>query len=50
MQIALTLPNGDAVALEGHVDKYRDLLVAGQGGFVAWSPENATLIAGSGRA
>ena len=45
MQIALTLPNGDAVSLEGHVDKYRGLLVEGQPGFVAWAPEDATLIA-----
>ena len=45
MQIALTLPNGDAVSLEGHVDKYRGLLVAGQAGFVAWAAEDATLIA-----
>ena len=44
MQIALTLPNGDAVTLEGHEDKYRGLLVAGTAGFVAWSPEDATLI------
>ncbi len=46
MQIALTLPNGDAVTLEGHEDKYRGLLAAGTAGFVAWSPEDATLIAG----
>jgi putative spermidine/putrescine transport system ATP-binding protein/spermidine/putrescine transport system ATP-binding protein len=46
MQIALTLPNGDSVALEGHVDKYRGLLVAGEPGYVAWSPEDATLIVG----
>ena len=44
MQIALTLPNGDAVSLEGHADKYRGLLVAGQPGFVAWAPQDATLI------
>ena len=45
MHIALTLPNGDAVTLEGHVDKYRGLLVAGEAGYVTWSPEDATLIA-----
>ena len=45
MQIGLTLPNGDAVSLEGHADKYRGLLVAGEAGLVAWSPEDATLIA-----
>ena len=44
LQIALTLPNGDAVSLEGHADKYRGLLVAGQPGFVAWAPQDATLI------
>ncbi len=46
MQIVLTLPNGDAVTLEGHEDKYRGLLVAGAAGYVAWSPEDATLIVG----
>ena len=44
MQIALTFPNGDAVTLEGHADKYRGLLVAGASGYVSWSPEGATLI------
>lgn len=44
MQIALTLPNGDAVTLEGHADKYRGLLVVGQAGFVAWAPQDATLV------
>lgn len=44
MQIALTLPNGDAVSLEGHADKYRGHLVAGQPGFIAWAPQDATLI------
>jgi putative spermidine/putrescine transport system ATP-binding protein/spermidine/putrescine transport system ATP-binding protein len=46
MQIALTFPNGDAVTLEGHADKYRGLLVAGASGYVAWSPQDATLIVG----
>ena len=44
MQIALTLPNGNAVSLEGHVDKYRGLLVANAAAYVAWSPQDATLI------
>ena len=44
MQIALTLPNGEAISLEGHADKYRGLLVAGAPGLVAWSPADATLI------
>ncbi len=44
LQIALTLPNGDSVNLEGHADKYRGRLVAGAPGYIAWSPEAATLI------
>ena len=44
LQIALTLPNGEAVSLEGHADKYRDTLTAGSSAFVAWNPSDATLI------
>lgn len=45
LQIGMTLPNGEAVSLEGHADKYRDTLSAGSAAFVAWNPSDATLIA-----
>lgn len=44
LQINLSLANGEAVALEGHADKYRDTLTAGGAAFVAWKPQDATLI------
>ncbi|MFN3846154.1 MAG: ABC transporter ATP-binding protein [Paracoccaceae bacterium] len=44
MQIGLTLPNGEAVSLEGHAEKYRDSLSAGHTAYVAWDPSEATLI------
>lgn len=44
MQIGLTLPNGEAVSLEGHAEKYRDSLSAGSNAYVAWNPSEATLI------
>lgn len=44
LQINMTLPNGEAVSLEGHVDKYRDTLSAGSAAYVAWNPTDATLI------
>ncbi|MBI1169812.1 ATP-binding cassette domain-containing protein [bacterium] len=44
LQIGLTLPNGEPVSLEGHADKYRDTLTAGGAAFVAWKPQDATLI------
>ncbi|TBN42750.1 ABC transporter ATP-binding protein [Paracoccus subflavus] len=45
LQIGLVLPNGEAVSIEGHVDKYRDSLSTGSAAVVAWHPANATLIA-----
>lgn len=44
LQIGLVLPNGEAVTLEGHADKYRDTLSAGSPAVVAWQPSDATLI------
>ena len=44
LQIGLTLPSGDAVSLEGHIDKYRDRLTAGGPGWIAWRAADATLI------
>lgn len=44
LQIGMVLPNGEAVTLEGHADKYRDTLSAGSEAVVAWNPFDATLI------
>ncbi|WP_449042348.1 ABC transporter ATP-binding protein [Paracoccus sp. (in: a-proteobacteria)] len=44
LQIGMTLPNGEPVSLEGHVDKYRDMLATGSPAYVAWDPADATLI------
>lgn len=44
LQIGMVLPNGEAVSLEGHADKYRDTLSAGSSAVVAWQPADATLI------
>ena len=44
LQIGLKLPNGEAVALEGHADKYRDTLTTGGAAYVAWKAADATLI------
>jgi putative spermidine/putrescine transport system ATP-binding protein/spermidine/putrescine transport system ATP-binding protein len=44
LQIGMVLPNGEAVTLEGHADKYRDTLSAGSEAVVAWNPSDATLI------
>jgi putative spermidine/putrescine transport system ATP-binding protein/spermidine/putrescine transport system ATP-binding protein len=44
MQIALTLPSGEAVALEGHAEKYLGRLEAATDGHVAWNAADATTI------
>ena len=44
MQMVVELPNGDAISIEGHADKYRDTLAAGTSGFVAWNAADATMI------
>jgi putative spermidine/putrescine transport system ATP-binding protein/spermidine/putrescine transport system ATP-binding protein len=46
VQMAITLAGGDTVALEGHVDKYRrGDLVPSSNVWIAWRPQNATIIA-----
>jgi putative spermidine/putrescine transport system ATP-binding protein/spermidine/putrescine transport system ATP-binding protein len=46
VQMAITLTGGGAVTLEGHVDKYRrDDLVPLSNVWIAWRPQNATIIA-----
>lgn len=44
LQIGLVLPNGEAVSIEGHVDKYGNSLSTGSAAVVAWRPADATLI------
>jgi ABC-type Fe3+/spermidine/putrescine transport system ATPase subunit len=46
VQMAITLAGGSAVVLEGHVDKYRrGDLVPSSDVWIAWRPQNATVIA-----
>jgi ABC-type Fe3+/spermidine/putrescine transport system ATPase subunit len=46
VQMAITLAGGATVALEGHVEKYRRSdLVPSSDVWIAWRPQNATIIA-----
>jgi hypothetical protein len=46
VQMAITLAGGSTVVLEAHVDKYRrDDLVQSASVWIAWRPQNATIIA-----
>ena len=46
VQMAITLAGGGTVVLEGHVDKYRrGDLVPSADVWIAWRPQNATIIA-----
>lgn len=44
LQMAVQLPNGDIIAVEGHADKYRGQFSAGAQGFVAWQALRSTVI------
>lgn len=44
LQMAVQLPNGDIIAVEGHADKYRGQFAAGAQGFVAWQALRSTVI------
>ena len=44
VQMAVTLPNGQAMAIEGHTDKYGGRFAAGDEAFVAWKAAGATVI------
>ncbi len=44
LQMAVQLPNGDVIAVEGHADKYRGQFAAGAQGFVAWQAPRSTVI------
>ncbi len=46
VQMAITLAGGGSVVLEGHVEKYRrDDLAPSSDVWIAWRPQNATIIA-----
>jgi ABC-type Fe3+/spermidine/putrescine transport system ATPase subunit len=46
VQMAITLAGGSTLALEGHVEKYRrNDLVPSSDVWIAWRPQNATIIA-----
>ena len=44
LQMAVTLPNGDVIAIEGHADKYRGQFSAGDAAYVAWQAARSTVI------
>lgn len=44
LQMAMQLPNGDVIAVEGHADKYRGQFAAGAQAFVAWRAARSTVI------
>jgi putative spermidine/putrescine transport system ATP-binding protein/spermidine/putrescine transport system ATP-binding protein len=44
LQMAMELPNGDVIAVEGHADKYRGQFTAGVQAFVAWRAARSTVI------
>ncbi len=44
LQMAMELPNGDVIAVEGHADKYRGQFAAGAQAFVAWRAARSTVI------
>ena len=44
LQMAVQLPNGDVIAVEGHADKYRGQFAAGAQAFVAWQALRSTVI------
>ncbi len=44
LQMAVKLPNGETFSIEGHADKYRGMLQAGDAAYVAWLPARSTVI------
>jgi len=44
LQMAVQLPNGDVIAVEGHADKYRGQFAAGAQAYVAWHAARSTVI------
>ena len=46
LQMVVQLPNGDAINIEGHADKYRDALTMGDKVLLAWQAQRATVISG----
>lgn len=45
VQMQVTLPNGEAIGIEGHADKYGGRFAAGEDVLVAWRTEGACVIA-----
>jgi len=48
VQMAVSLPNGDQVQLEGHADKYGGRFASGENACIAWKPQGATVISHQG--
>ena len=44
VQMAVSLPNGDQIGIEGHADKYGGRFAAGDKAQIAWKPSGATVI------
>jgi ABC-type Fe3+/spermidine/putrescine transport system ATPase subunit len=44
VQMAVSLPNGEIMGIEGHADKYGEHFAAGDKVFVAWKASGATVI------
>jgi putative spermidine/putrescine transport system ATP-binding protein/spermidine/putrescine transport system ATP-binding protein len=44
VQMSVTLPNGDAIGIEGHADKYGGRVAVGESAHVAWKAASATII------
>ena len=44
VQMAVTLPNGESIGIEGHADKYGGRFAAGDKARIAWKASGATII------
>jgi hypothetical protein len=44
VQMAVTLPNGESIGIEGHADKYGGRFSAGDKARIAWKSSGATVI------
>ena len=44
VQMAVTLPNGQSIGIEGHADKYGGRFAAGDKALIAWKASGATVI------
>ena len=48
MQMAVELPNGESINIEGHTDKYTARLAGGDAVFIAWNAARSTVIVQQG--